>query len=125
MTKILLVGCGGFCGAIGRYLVSTVVYQWLGGAMPYGTLAVNVGGSFLLGLLARLSLDLHLLSEKPMAFLGVGFLGAFTTFSTFSVQTLELLESGTPGKALFNIILNLSLSLIAAALGLSLGRVLS
>ncbi|MBN2706078.1 MAG: fluoride efflux transporter CrcB [Deltaproteobacteria bacterium] len=120
--KIILIGCGGFFGAISRYLVSGLIYNLLGTGLPYGTLTVNLAGSFLLGGLARIAMSSQLLNDNVTALIGIGFLGAFTTFSTFSVQTLELLESGNPGKAVLNVFLNLTLCLAGAWLGLSLGR---
>ena len=122
MSTILVIGCGGFLGAISRYLVSGWVYTIFGAGMPYGTLTVNLVGSFLLGIIAQLGLAGNFLTNTTNSFLGIGFLGAFTTFSTFSVQTLELLESGSPLKALLNIFLNLLLCLIGAWGGLSCGR---
>lgn len=125
MTTLLTIGCGGFLGAISRYLVSEWIYTVGGAGMPYGTLTVNIVGSFLLGITAQLIIAGNLLSSTASSFLGIGFLGAFTTFSTFSVQTLELLESGNPAKALLNILLNLSLCLIGAWGGLIIGRLFS
>lgn len=125
MSTLMVIGCGGFFGAISRYLVSELVYTFCGTGMPYGTLVVNVVGSFLLGIVAQLSLAGNFLTTTASSLLGIGFLGAFTTFSTFSVQTLELLESGSPLKALLNIFLNLMLCLIGAWGGLVLGRFFS
>ncbi|MCD6535384.1 MAG: fluoride efflux transporter CrcB [Deltaproteobacteria bacterium] len=125
MSTLLIIGCGGFFGAISRYLVSELVFIIFGTGMPYGTLMVNVVGSFLLGIVAQLALAGNLLTTTASSFLGIGFLGAFTTFSTFSVQTLELLESGSPLKALLNISLNIILCLVAAWGGLSIGRFIS
>ena len=121
----MIIGCGGFLGAVSRYLVSELVFITIGTGMPYGTLMVNVIGSFLLGIVAQLALAGNFLTTTVSSFLGIGFLGAFTTFSTFSVQTLELLESGSPLKALLNISLNLILCLVGAWGGLSLGRFFS
>ncbi|MEA1924073.1 MAG: fluoride efflux transporter CrcB [Pseudomonadota bacterium] len=125
MSTLIVIGCGGFLGAISRYMVSELVFIIFGTGMPYGTLMVNVVGSFLLGIVAQLALAGNLLTATASSFLGIGFLGAFTTFSTFSVQTLELLESGSPLKALLNISLNLILCLIGAWGGLSIGRFFS
>ena len=125
MSTLLVIGCGGFLGAISRYMVSGWAYTIFGTGMPYGTLIVNIVGSFLLGIVAQFILAGNLLTATASSFLGIGFLGAFTTFSTFSVQTLELLESGSPLKALLNILLNLLLCLIGAWGGLSIGRFFS
>ena len=125
MFTLMIIGCGGFFGAISRYLVSEMVYTVWGAGMPYGTLTVNIVGSLLLGIVAQISLTGNFLSNNASSFIGIGFLGAFTTFSTFSVQTLELLESGSLLKALLNVSLNLILCLIGAWGGLSIGRFFS
>ncbi len=125
MLNIMIIGCGGFFGAISRYFISELVYTFIGAGLPYGTLAVNLAGSFLLGIVAQLGLSGDLLPDSINSFVGIGFLGAFTTFSTFSVQTLELLESGSLLKALLNISLNIILCLIGAWGGFTLGRILT
>ncbi len=125
MLNLLIIGCGGFLGAISRFLVSELVYTFIGAGMPYGTLVVNLSGSFLLGIVAQIGLSGNLLPAGINSFVGIGFLGAFTTFSTFSVQTLELLESGSLLKAFLNIFLNITLCLIGAWGGFSAGRFLT
>ncbi len=125
MLNLFIIGCGGFLGAISRFLVSELVYTFIGAGMPYGTLAVNLSGSFLLGIVAQIGLSGNLLPASINSFVGIGFLGAFTTFSTFSVQTLELLESGSLLKAFLNIFLNITLCLIGAWGGFSAGRLLT
>ena len=125
MLNLFIIGCGGFLGAISRYLVSDLVYTFIGAGLPYGTLVVNLTGSFFLGIVARLGLSGNLLPDSANSFIGIGFLGAFTTFSTFSVQTLELLESGSLLKALLNISLNIILCLIGAWGGFTVGRILT
>ncbi len=125
MLNLFIIGCGGFLGAISRYLVSDLVYTFIGTGLPYGTLVVNLTGSFFLGIVARLGLSGNLLPDSANSFIGIGFLGAFTTFSTFSVQTLELLESGSLLKALLNISLNIILCLIGAWGGFTVGRILT
>ncbi len=125
MFKLLLIGAGGFCGAISRFLVSELVYSRFSTIMPYGTLTVNLAGSILLGIVAQIGLSGSLLSDHAKAFAGIGFLGAFTTFSTFSVQTLELFEAGSPGKAGANILLNVGLCLLGAWSGFTIGRIFS
>ena len=125
MLNLLIIGCGGFLGAISRFLVSELVYTFIGAGLPYGTLAVNLIGSFLLGIVAQVGLSGNLLPDSVNSFVGIGFLGAFTTFSTFSVQTLELLESGSLLKAFLNIFLNITLCLIGAWGGFTAGRLLT
>jgi CrcB protein len=125
MLNLLAIGCGGFCGAISRFLVSEFIYSRFSTIMPYGTLTVNLGGSIVLGIVAQIGLSGNLLSDTAKSFIGIGFLGAFTTFSTFSVQTLELFESGSPGKACANILLNVALCLLGAWSGFTIGRIFS
>jgi CrcB protein len=122
MNQILAIAGGGAVGAVLRYWVSNGVYAFSGRGFPYGTLAVNVLGSLVMGflfvwLLERLSNDLTL-----RAFLLIGLLGAFTTFSTFSVETLSLIESGQLARALANVLVSVVLCIAAAALGVLLAR---
>ena len=122
MNQIVAIASGGAVGAVLRYWVSNWVYAFSGRGFPYGTLAVNVLGSLVMGflfvwLLERLSNDLTL-----RAFLLIGLLGAFTTFSTFSVETLNLIESGQLARALVNVLLSVVLCVAAAALGVLLAR---
>ncbi len=92
--SILLIGLGGFAGAIARYLVDGAVAERVAGAFPWGTLAVNVSGSFLLGLLFALSADRAILPAEIRGPLLIGFIGAYTTFSTVMLESWRLIESG-------------------------------
>lgn len=125
MNQLFGLALGGSCGAILRFLVSTGVYQWLGRDFPYGTLAVNLIGSFLLGLLteALLLQRVALALEYRTAIL-VGFIGAFTTFSTFALETVVLLEQGHFTKALLNVCISVMACLLVVWLGLWCGRFL-
>jgi len=105
-----------------RFWVSTGVYVWLGRGFPYGTLAVNIVGSLLMGLLYVLFLERMEVSPELRAALLVGFLGAFTTFSTFSIETLNLIEQADYLKAGLNMVLSVTACLLAAWFGLLLGR---
>lgn len=118
MTKILLVGLGGFIGAVSRYAVGGVVQNLSKSiAFPYGTFAVNVIGCFLLGSLAYLAETRSLFSAHTRMFLFIGVLGAFTTFSTFANETLELIRDNSRGFALLNIVLHFSLCIGAVVFG--------
>jgi CrcB protein len=119
--KLLIIGCGGFVGAILRYLISGWVYTLSGGHFPLGTLVVNLTGSLLLGLVLGLA-DHLVLHPQVALFLTIGLLGAFTTFSTFSYETWALVEVGSYGKALLNTAGSLLLGLIAVVVGLTVGR---
>ena len=117
------IAAGGATGACLRYFVTTSVDSLFGKHMPFGTLTVNVVGSFALALLYGF-IERHDLSDSPYrALIGVGLLGAFTTFSTFSVETLTLLENGLWLKAAANVFLNVGACLVAGWLAIQLMKV--
>ena len=109
-------------GAVMRYLTSTGVYAVLGRGFPYGTLVVNVLGSLLMGVLTILMLERLSVGPEWRAGILIGVLGAFTTFSTFSMETLNLVEQGDWIKALVNVFLSTALCLLAAWVGVLMGR---
>lgn len=122
----LAVALGGAAGALARYGLSSAIYSWLGRDFPWGTLAVNVLGSAAIGVcfafvVARLSADEGAAALVQSA-LVVGFLGAFTTFSTFSLETIGLLEAGETGRALVNAAGSVVLCVAACFAGLLAGR---
>jgi CrcB protein len=117
MNRYLLISLGAILGANARYLTGVWAADRFGPQFPYGTLLVNASGSFVLGfLIAALEGRLPLPSDLRF-FLGVGFLGAFTTFSSFSVESLLLLRSGELGAGIANILVNNLAGLGAALLG--------
>lgn len=102
--KLLLVGGGGFAGSVLRYLVSGYVQNLSGSiGFPYGTLAVNLAGCFVIGFLSYLADVRGVFTAEARAFVFVGVLGGFTTFSTFGNETMNLLRDGENAYALFNI----------------------
>jgi CrcB protein len=103
-------------------LCSSWIHSFAAGPIPFGTLAVNVVGSFLIGLLMGGDLHHPLLAGNLRIGLAVGFLGGFTTFSTFSYETVRLLENGSVGAAFFNVLLNVVLCLLAAWVGIVMAR---
>jgi|TARA_A200000159_G_scaffold26548_2_gene23435 fluoride exporter len=114
------IAAGGATGACLRYFVTTSVDSLFGKHMPFGTLTVNVVGSFALALLYGV-IERYDLSDSPYrALIGVGLLGAFTTFSTFSVETLTLLENELWLKAAANVFLNVGACLLAGWLAIEL-----
>jgi fluoride exporter len=125
MNQLVAIAFGGSLGAVLRFLISNSVYHWLGRDFPYGTLAVNVLGSLLLGLLteALIQQKIALALDYRSAIL-VGFIGAFTTFSTFSLETFYLLEQGAYTKATTNILMSVVFCIGAIWLGLFFGRLL-
>ena len=122
--QYLYVFLGGGLGAVCRYLATTAIGARFGMMFPFGTLFVNTLGSFLMALIMGFLLTMakanNLLSEPLRLLLTVGFLGGFTTFSSFSMETLTLLRSGSVIVAIANIAANVLLGLIAAILGLCL-----
>jgi CrcB protein len=125
MNQIIAVGFGGACGAVVRFLMSSGLYQWLGRGFPYGTLVVNIVGSFLIGLLTEaLILQRISITLEYRAAILVGFIGAFTTFSTFSLETLYLIEQGSLSKAALNVVVSVFGCLFAVWIGLLCGRTL-
>ena len=122
MQQLLAIAGGGALGAVMRFGVSSGVYRVLGKDFPYGTLAVNVLGSLFMGLCFVLMIERNVLSMEWRSVIMIGFLGAFTTFSTFSMETLSLLESGELTRALLNILLSVTLCLAATWIGLTIGR---
>lgn len=117
---IAQVALGGAIGAVGRYLVQAAALRAFGPALPLGTLAVNVAGSFLIGVLFVLLADRGLMRVAP--FLMAGILGGFTTFSTFALDTLLLWERGQHGLAMAYVGGSVGLSLAAVAAGAALAR---
>ena len=123
MTKILLVFVGGGLGAVSRFLVSTALAGKLGN-FPLGTLIANFFGSLLMGLvLGLLASRVNVGAESIRLFVAVGFLGGFTTFSSFSAETLTLIQNGQIFAAAVNIIVSIVAGLGACAVGLKIGGI--
>jgi CrcB protein len=113
---LLAIGLGGCIGSIARYTVTALVQPAAGSAFPYGTLVVNVTGCFAAGLVGGL-LEARALSETSRAFLLIGVLGGFTTFSAFGNDTVVLARSGATGAAATNVVASVMLTLAAVSLG--------
>lgn len=111
------IAAGGALGSVSRFAMSHQIYQWFGRDFAWGTLSVNVLGSFVMGLVAVLLVDKFVVSTELKAFIVVGFLGAFTTFSTFSIETLQYIQIGEISKAFFNMAVSLITCLLAVWLG--------
>ncbi len=123
MTQILAIALGGATGALLRFLVSSSIYGWLGHSFPYGTLVVNVVGSYFIALMSEaLLLEQVALAREFRSGILVGAFGSFTTFSTFSVETLYLFQQQEWQRALANIGISTGSCLVAVLLGLLSGR---
>jgi CrcB protein len=119
---LVLIGLGGFAGAISRYLVDGFVSDRTGGGFPWGTLAVNATGSFVLGALFAMTTERAILPAELRGPLMIGFIGAYTTFSTYMLESWGLVESGSYGPAIANLGGSMLLGLLAVAAGLLIGR---
>jgi len=122
VDRVLLVALGGGIGSVLRYLTSGVAGRWLGVDFPYGTLIVNVAGSFLIGLVQALAEETAVLPEPARLFLSVGILGGFTTYSAFSYETVRLVELDAFGRAVVNVALTTVVCLGVCVMGLAAGR---
>lgn len=123
MAMIGWVALGGALGAVARYGLAGWVHGWAGAALPWGTLVVNAGGSFLLGLTVRY-LEFAFTAPELRAALTVGFLGAFTTFSTYSYETVALLQERAWGRAAAYAVGSLGVCVLFVVAGLAAGRLL-
>jgi CrcB protein len=119
---VVLLGLAGGLGAVTRFVVDGVVRARFRSALPVGTIAINVSGSFLLGVIAGATL--HGAPAALQAIAGTGFLGGYTTFSTASVETVRLVQAGRVATAAVNALGTLALALAGAALGLLAGSLL-
>lgn len=122
MTRIALIAAGGALGSVCRYWIASGMHALWGRDFPYGTLTVNVLGSLIIGLLYVLLYERLDAGPEWRALLIIGLLGGFTTFSSFSIETMNLLETGAQLRAGMNVLLSVSLCLSACWLGMVLAR---
>jgi len=123
--RLFLVCLGGALGSGVRYLVGLATIGWLGAGFPYGTLAVNLGGSFLIGAIQQLAITSLAVSEPTRLFLTVGVMGGLTTYSSFSYETLALAERGAFAAAALNVAVTTAGCLALCLLGMAVGRALA
>jgi len=123
--RFLLICLGGAFGTGARYGVQILAVRWMGSSFPYGTLAVNVLGSILIGLVNEVAFTSSLIPPTVRVMLTIGVMGGFTTYSSFSFETLELAKDGAWLGAGVNVLLNTALCLAGCGLGIALGRLLA
>ena len=124
MEKWLNLVVGGIAGTLARYFLEGIVYQAFGSGFPYGTLAVNLVGCFLIGFFVTLAEEKFLLGPNMRLLLMVGFCGAFTTFSTFILETANLVKDGESLRAFINIAASVLIGFFVFRLGVLLGEVI-
>mgnify|MGYP006301804671 CR=1 FL=1 len=122
MFKIISIGIGGFAGAIGRYLITDSIHNLFKVSFPLGTLIANLLGCFLLGFIYTITLEKQILNPTLKTGLTTGMLGALTTFSTFTYETLVLFENKEPILALSNILISVTLGLIMGLAGINIAK---
>ncbi len=115
-TILLYIGFGGFFGAISRFLIAGFVQKQFNTLFPIGTLSVNVLGSFIIGFMAMFFQNI--VEPEYKALVITGFLGALTTFSTFSLENVTMLQDGDYGRVILNIILNVTLTLFSTIIAI-------
>ncbi|MCB1866083.1 MAG: fluoride efflux transporter CrcB [Chromatiales bacterium] len=122
MWHTVAIAGGGAVGALLRYWTAQAVYAWLGRGFPWGTLVVNVSGSLVMGVLYFLMIERLAVAAEWRSFWLIGLLGAFTTFSTFSIETLNLIEQADYTKAVANMLISVLACVGAAWLGMVVAR---
>jgi CrcB protein len=121
VERALLITLGGAIGTLLRYLTSLVAAHWLGADFPYGTLIVNLIGSFVIGLVQRLGVDAAIVPDNMRLFLTTGMMGGLTTYSAFSYETVRLVESGAWTQAWINVVVTIVVCLSLCFLGMGVG----
>jgi fluoride exporter len=125
LLKYLMVGVGGFAGAIARFWLGSYIGGKMGTRFPYGTFVINISGSFLVGLIMTVLSERMPLSPNWRYLVPIGFIGAYTTFSTFEYETLRSLQDGQFGVASLNVGLSVVLGFAAVWGGVAAGRAIS
>jgi CrcB protein len=120
--KLFIIGLGGFLGSVSRYIIVKSVNEKVHSLFPYGTLTVNIVGSFLLGIIYMIALRKIGLSENGRLFLGVGFCGGFTTFSAFAMENFSLIDQKMMGTSLLYTSLSVVTGILAFAAGVWVSR---
>jgi fluoride exporter len=124
MEKILIISAGAILGANARYWIGDWAARKLGPSFPYGTFIINLSGSFLIGLFLTLATERLMLDPRWRIFIAVGFLGAYTTFSTFTYESMNLLTNGQWVSGILNILGSTLLGIVAVGLGIYIGKLI-
>jgi CrcB protein len=124
VERALLITFGGAIGTLLRYVTSLLAARWLGTDFPYGTLIVNVSGAFVIGLVQALGTEELMISDNTRLFLTTGMMGGLTTYSTFSYETVRLMESGAWHAAWINVVVTTAVCLGLCFMGMGAGRAL-
>lgn len=124
MTKLLYLGIGTLVGGFARYFLAGAVYKGFGTSFPYGTLAVNLLGCFVIGFLSALAEEKFFLGPDGRILLMTGFCGAFTTFSTFMFETGNLMKDGEFYRALLNVAVSVIIGFVVYRFGILLGELI-
>jgi CrcB protein len=122
MNKYLMIGAGGFLGAIARYWLGSFIGSRMGIRFPYGTVVINISGSFLIGLIVTLIAQRTHWNANWSYLIPIGFIGAYTTFSTFELETLRSFQEGEIFYAFANVIVSVVVGFLAVWLGVVTGR---
>ncbi|HNV85898.1 MAG TPA: fluoride efflux transporter CrcB [Candidatus Omnitrophota bacterium] len=124
MKKILAIAIGSLTGGFARYYLAGAAYRVFGTSFPYGTFAVNLLGCFLIGLLSCLAEKKFLVGPEMKLLLMIGFCGAFTTFSTFMLETSNLMKDGETLRAFLNVLFSVAGGFLLFRLGVLLGEII-
>jgi CrcB protein len=122
VERVLVIAFGGAIGSVLRYLTSGLAAAWFGSDFPYGTLIVNLSGAFVIGVVQQIGTETLLIPDNIRLFLTTGMMGGLTTYSTFSYETVRLMEANAWHQAWINIVVTTTISLSLCFLGLAAGR---
>ena len=124
MERLLVIALGGAIGTVLRFLTSILAARWFGAEFPYGTLIVNLAGAFVIGVVQQIGTETLLIPDNVRLFLTTGMMGGLTTYSTFSYETVRLMELGSWHQAWINIFVTTTICLSLCFLGIAVGRLL-